>query len=72
MVTATETVTVKMMIFAVLERFLEKESVILILSTELYSLQTKFLPKPGKKRKQSRQVKNFQTSKRQHVDNNER
>jgi hypothetical protein len=36
------------------------KSGIFILSTELYSLQTKFLPEPGKKRKQSRKVKKLQ------------
>jgi hypothetical protein len=47
----TEMATAKMTIFTVLERFLEKgKSLILILSTELYNLQTKFLLEPGEKR----------------------
>jgi hypothetical protein len=65
MAMATETATAKMTIFAVQRDFWKRKSVFLILSTELYSLQTKFLPGPGKKRKQSRKKKkNFQTPKR--------
>jgi hypothetical protein len=48
------------------ERFFwKRKNVFLVLSTELYSLQTKFLPEPGKKRKQSHKIKkNFQMPKR--------